>query len=120
MFASGQTKLSPHLQNLSGSQQVTVVVQYKQMPANPALLLQQVSGELKATLDSVLDLVVTVPASALPGLANDPNVIYISADRSLQAAATPASSQAIGLDYHRESINLPPGFCLTVLGGGWR
>src|SRR5947209_15624851 len=87
------TKLSPELQNYTGSVPVKVVVQYSQAPSlldlNGVLNL---GGQLLSTL-GLNDVVALLTGPQLLNLSNQSNVIYISPDRpvlNLLSNAAPA------------------------------
>jgi serine protease AprX len=116
-FASQTGKISSDLQGLNSTSQVNVIVQYQQAPAT--LQLQQVLN-LGGTLNLVLGLVKAVayriPVSAITQLAADPNVIYISPDRSL--GSTNNGNPNAVLDYHKETINLAAAQGAGLNGAG--
>src|SRR5581483_7860866 len=75
---------------------VRVIVQYAQPPASASLLNIPLLGGLLNQVLGILNAIVSIiPASTLPTLANDPNVLYISPDRPL----TPL------LDYSAQAVN---------------
>lgn len=115
------SKISPDLQGVSPSSSVRVIVQYAQPPAVTSStnsgLLSSVLGGVLNTVDGVAvgavnvifhvinAVVCTMPASQLQSLANDPNVVYISPDRSLAGQ----------LDYSAAAVNAS-----TAWGNGLR
>ncbi len=116
-FAGQTSKISSDLQGINSSGRVNVIVQYQQAPA--VLQLQQVlnlGGDLKLVLGLVKAVAYTIPVSALTQLAADPNVIYISPDRSL--SSTNNGNPNAVLDYHKETINLAAAQGAGLNGAG--
>ena len=67
------------------SQQVRVIVQYKQAPKTAALTrVQRLGGRMGHHLALVRGAAFTVPAGSLAALANDPEVAFVSVDHSLK------------------------------------
>jgi len=68
------------------SQQVRVIVQYKQAPKTAALTrVQRLGGRMGHHLALVRGAAFTVPAGSLAALANDPEVAFVSVDHCLKA-----------------------------------
>src|SRR5215510_3863898 len=81
-----QEKLSPDLANVDPQATVRVIVQFATPPtAQDRQRVLQLGGDLEADLDLVNAGLYSVPAVALKGLANNPNVVYISPDREVTA-----------------------------------
>ena len=67
------------------SQQVKVIVQYKQTPKTAALArVQNLGGRMGHHLGLVRGAAFTVPAGSLAALANDPEVDFVSVDHALK------------------------------------
>jgi len=67
------------------SQQVKVIVQYKQTPNSAALSrAQNLGGRVGHHLGLVRGAAFTVPAGSLQSLANDPEVEFVSLDHPLK------------------------------------
>jgi serine protease AprX len=83
-------KLAPELQNLRSEDSVDVIVQYRQVPteAHHRRILER-GGELKHTLDIIRGAHYSISASQLEVLSNDPDVEFVSPDRTLTATANP-------------------------------
>jgi serine protease AprX len=116
-FAGQTGKISSDLQGKNNSDQVDVIVQYKQAPS--ALQLQQVlslGGQLKLILGLVKAVTYRIPVSSIAQLAADPNVIYISPDRAL--SSTNNGNPTAVLDYHKETINLAAAQGAGLSGAG--
>ena len=112
---SAQEKSSRDLKNASG--QVDVIVQFNR-PLTVDLH-QKVSnhgGTLKRELGLVHSGVYTVPASAIPSLASDPDVAYISPDRPIHATGNTGGDWVN--DYHTDSINAPAAWAAGLSGSG--
>ena len=114
------SKLSPDLQGVDPNSNVRVIVQYSQSApvssqSNGGLLggllggvLGLVSGVVNGVLGLVNALVCTVPASSLQSLANNPNVVYISPDRSVAGQ----------LDYSAAAVNASAAWQANLTGAG--
>ncbi|MGH9613456.1 MAG: S8 family serine peptidase, partial [Bryobacteraceae bacterium] len=119
------SKISPDLLAMDPHAKVRVIVQYAKPPAPPAsggLLGLPILGGLVGSLESlpllggVLNLVFnvinavvcTVPVLSLPNIANDPNVTYISPDRSLAPL----------LDYSAAAVNASAAWHANLTGRG--
>jgi serine protease AprX len=97
-FASyGQSsKIAPDLAAADPHSVVTVIVQF----AGPAddsqeATIRRLGGTPQAELPLIEGKLVSIPANALNGLANNPNVVYISPDRQVEAT----------LDYANTTVN---------------
>ena len=90
-------KLSPDLQSVIGSKgMVTVNVQYRKYPSNGYLKGRQSGGAtLRWQLPTITAVTMTVPTSMLATLANEANVVYISADRPLGMTANPQTEEFV-------------------------
>jgi hypothetical protein len=86
-MSNGQTaKLSKDLQNVDPNAKVRVIIQWKNAPSdskNQTIL--NLGGVLGPVLGLVKSVVCTLTGSALQTLVNDPDVVYISPDRTLAA-----------------------------------
>ena len=82
---AGSPKMSKDLEGNNASDQVDVIVQFKQAPtARHHQKVLSRGGTLKHELGLVKSGAYTMPASALTDLAADPDVAYISPDRPVQ------------------------------------
>ena len=106
---AGSPKMSKGLEGKNASDQVDVIVQYKQAPTawHHEKVLSR-GGTLKQKLGLVKSGAYRVPASALAGLAADPDVAYISPDRPLQGT----------LDSAAPAVNAPYAWNLGYDGTG--
>jgi len=112
---AGNHKISKDLENKTGSNQVNVIVQFNQAPT--ARHHQKVfdrGGKINRNLGHFRGGAYSLPASAIADLANDPEVVYISPDRPLRGAST----SAISLDYHTDTINASSAAPLGLDGTG--
>ena len=115
-FASS-AKISTDLQGKNGTDQVDVIVQYNQVPtAEHHQKVFSRGGTLKRELGSFKGAAYSIPASALADLAGDPDVVYITPDRPLQAASS--TPQAPVNDYHIATINAPAAWADGLYGTG--
>jgi len=103
------SKISPDLQGIDPNSNVRVIVQYAQPPASASLLNIPLLGGLLNQVLGILNAIVSIiPASTLPTLANDPNVIYISPDRPLTSL----------LDYSAQAVNAGAAWHANRTGSG--
>ncbi|MFZ3266194.1 MAG: S8 family peptidase [Terriglobales bacterium] len=111
-------KLAPELQNRASRDSVDVIVQFHSpLNAKHHQMVASRGGRLKTELSVVKAAAYTVPAAALKALAQDPEVAYISPDRSLKGMAT-ATSSTVTLDYHADTANAPYAWGLGLDGSG--
>ena len=81
---AGSPKMAKDLEGKRPSDQVNVIVQFRQAPtAKHHQKVLNRGGKLKQELGLVKSGAYSLPASALAGLAADPDVAYISPDLSL-------------------------------------
>ena len=87
LVCAGQPrKLAPDLQGIDPGSTVSVIVQFATPPGAQELArIIQLGGVLITKLDLIQAAAYSLPASALAGLAKDPNVLYISPDREVTA-----------------------------------
>jgi serine protease AprX len=99
---ANNSKISPDLQALLGNSSTTVkvIVQYNSLPSVNLLL----GGVVKQVFSLINAVAGTVGVSDLVALSNQPNVSYISLDRSLVAS----------LDYSTNGVNAP-----VAWSSGW-
>jgi serine protease AprX len=109
------SKLARELVGQQASDQapVKVVIQFTAVPTQSHhQKIRGFGGALRRELRSVKGGAYTVPAWALPILAKDPAVAYISPDRPVAMTSTAA------LDYHNEAINTAVAAGLGYDGSG--
>ncbi len=97
-YASGKAasnKFSPDLLQRTGTNSmVTIIVQHHQMPSEAHLkTLKGRGAAIKSQFHTIHAVTMTVPASMLAELANDPNVKYITPDRHQKMAANPVTEE---------------------------
>src|SRR4051812_20585949 len=86
-WAGGRDKLSHELASVASNSQAKVIVQWKTAPDDAKhQKVKNHGGQLHSTLESIKAGVYSVPGSSLNALSNDPDVLYISADRPLRGA----------------------------------
>jgi serine protease AprX len=77
-------KLSPELKGRHSNNSVNVIVQFRTAPTTQhEIRVSRHGGWVKQHLGPVKGLLVSVPASRLAELSNDPDVAYISSDRPI-------------------------------------
>jgi serine protease AprX len=73
---------------------VTVIVQHRQMPSDAHLQAMHSRGAtIRSKFRHIRAVTMRVPVSMLAELANDPNVAYITPDRSQKMAANPVTEE---------------------------
>ncbi|MFY9646192.1 MAG: S8 family peptidase [Terriglobales bacterium] len=99
LSSSGEvkSKFAPELQQEPTGDEngmITVIVQHKQMPTSAHLKDMQGRGvNIQSKLHTIRAVVMHVPVSMLAELANDPNVSYISPDRTQKMTANPVTEE---------------------------
>src|SRR5208282_2270082 len=91
--AAATTKFSADLNDHVGQDgMVTVIVQHRQMPASAHLKEMQGRGAvIRSKFQSIHAVTMHIPASMVEELAKDPNVLYITPDRTQKMTANPAT-----------------------------
>ncbi len=103
---AGSPRIAKDLGGKRPSDLIDVIVEFRQAPtARHHQKVTSKGGTLKNTLDLVIAGSYSVPASAIPALAADPDVVYISPDRPLYS--TNDGSPTAVLDHHTDSVNAP-------------
>src|SRR4051812_42294667 len=98
-------KIAQDLANVNANSKVDVIVQFKTPPDNQQRArVNQLGGTVQADLGLINGMLISVPANALEGLANNPNVVYISPDRQVNAT----------LDYANPTVGAQVAFA-----NGW-
>src|ERR1700722_15744460 len=98
-----QSKLAPDLEARDPEKTVNVIVQYKTRPQQrhiDAVLAK--GGHHLRTFNVVKGAVYSIATKELAGLANDPDVAYISPDRAVNAASN--SFNQVSPDYKLQAI----------------
>ncbi len=81
-------------QRVDANGMVTVIVQHRQMPSNAHLKGMQGRGAtIKSKFRTVRAVTMRVPVSMLAELAKDPNVTYITPDRTQKMTANPLTEE---------------------------
>jgi len=81
-------------QRVDANGMVTVIVQHRRMPSNAHLKGMQGRGAtIKSTFHTIRAVTMRVPASMLAELANDPNVAYVTPDRTQKMTANPTTEE---------------------------
>jgi serine protease AprX len=90
-----RSKFSSDFRSGSGANSmVTVIVQHRQMPTNAHLRDMQGRGAtIRSQFRTIRAVTMRVPASMLAELANDPNVSYITPDRTQKMTSNPVTEQ---------------------------
>ena len=117
------TRLSPELsalirQGRQGQEPLQVIVQFRKSPSTSQLQkLTNLGGVHKQRLNAILGGVFSLPVTALRALANDPDVAYISPNRSLSGAADYAEA-TVGADVAQRSGLDGTGIAVAVIDSG--
>jgi len=91
-------KFSADLQQRAAAKHgmVTVIVQHRQMPTRAHLKAMQNRGAtIKSKLHTIRAVTMRVPVSMLAELAKDPNVAYITPDRTQKMTANPQTEEFV-------------------------
>src|SRR5271169_6993823 len=81
-------------QRVDANGMVTVIVQHRLMPSNTHLKGMQGRGAtIKSKFHTIRAVTMRVPISMLAELANDPNVAYITPDRTQKMTANPTTEE---------------------------
>jgi serine protease AprX len=106
-------KLSKDLQRQSSGQWVNVIVQYRVPPtrARLATIVAKGGGSLQQNLPVINGGAFAVKASSLAALARDPNVAYISLDRTVRATG-------LSTDYYDQAVFAPYAWSKNLDGSG--
>src|SRR5215469_3217884 len=89
-------KIAPDLGGADPQSIISVIVQFSGPPDGTTDgIVRQLGGQEEADLPLIQGKLISIPARALTGLANNPNVKYISPDRPVQAT----------LDYANITVN---------------
>ena len=105
LASAGSPKMAKDLSGKKGSAQVDVIVQFTQSPtARHHQKVLSKGGTLKNALGLVNGGSYSVPASALAALAADPDVAYISPDRSVASTGSAVDTNAVP-DYYLLTLN---------------
>src|SRR6266436_4995827 len=99
-------KVAPDLVDVDPHSIVSVIVQFAGPPDD--VQIRRLGGVHVANLDPIPAHLYTVPARALDALANNPNVVYISPDRQVEAT----------LDYANPTAEAPMAFASGWNGTG--
>jgi len=76
-------------QRVSASGMVTVIVQYRQMPASAHLKTMRDGGAtIKSQLHTIRAVTMRIPVSMLPELESNPNVAYVTPDRPVSLTSS--------------------------------
>jgi serine protease AprX len=118
-LCSGRSnKLSSDLETTTDSGNVDVIVQFAERPSNQQHgNIERRGGKLKAELDVISSAVYSVPASALEDLASDPDVLYITPDRPVQAMLDYANATTGALLAAGSSLN-GTGIGIAIIDSG--
>jgi serine protease AprX len=106
-------KLARELQNVSDDQSLDVIVQYRVPPHSAHFdRVKNRGGVLKKDLRGAIQgAVFHIPASLLAVLANDPDVAYVTPDRTL-------SMFAITTDFYDQAVLAPYAWSAGLDGSG--
>ena len=111
-------KLSPDLQSVSPDETVNVIVQFKQpLTERHHQTVVNRGGRLRAPLHAIKAGAYSMPAARLRDLANDPDVAYMSPDRSVQPyldLAGSATNAALEFQYGMDGS----GITVAIIDSG--
>ncbi|MBL8292325.1 MAG: hypothetical protein JNN08_10845, partial [Bryobacterales bacterium] len=82
---AGHPKIAKDLEKADGKSTVDVIIRYRVMPGDrQRQKVVEKGGTAKLSLDVIKGAAYSVPVDQLVGLADDPDVAYISRDHDLQ------------------------------------
>jgi serine protease AprX len=109
---AAQRKISTDLKRESSLARVNVIVQYRVPPtATDLAKIAAKGGRLQQNLPAINAGVFTVKGSSLKALTKDPNVVYISPDRTVWATATVT-------DFYDQAVLAPYAWSKNLTGSG--
>lgn len=114
-------KFSRDLQQRGGNGMVTVIVQFRAMPATASFKSMLTGGgAIKSRLHAIRAVTMRVPVSMLARLANDPNVAYITPDRPVNlTSVNEAYTTAVEADVAAAQFGLDgTGVGVAVIDSG--
>jgi serine protease AprX len=105
-------RISKDLKKQSSREWVNVIVQYRVMPTqtNFARVMSR-GGSLQHNLTTINAVAFTVKGSSLKALTKDPDVVYVSPDRSVWATAT-------ATDFYDQAVLAPYAWSRNLTGRG--
>ena len=119
MAWAGSEKLSSELKTKNSGPDLDVIVQYKSVPTDTQ---HQSVGKRGGKLLDKMDLIkaghYTVPAAALTTLANDPNVTFISPNRSLRGTMDIPAAAVNTAAAATQGLNEDTGIGVAVIDSG--
>ena len=99
MSYGAHPKIARDLEQVDPQSTVDVIVQYRQIPGEAQhQRIRAMGGRHKMTLDSVKGGVHSVRAGTLAEIAADPDVVYISPDRAINASSFEYAPPAVNAD----------------------
>ena len=118
VLAAGHRRHAPELDQFEPGSTVDVIVQYAHTPTerHHSKVLGR-GGRLHASLELVNSAHYTIPAGAVQALADDPEVVYISPNRTVRASADTAAP-LIGADVALRNGYLGSGVGIAILDSG--
>ena len=113
-------KLSSELQSFQQSTElVNIVVQYDKIPTTSYHRhVMHYGGSQTQQIQNLTFGTYRVPGFALPWIVKDPEVVHVSLDRPLTTSTTTNGAAYAGLDYHRETLDIPSTSKLDGTGVG--
>ena len=115
---AGDLKLSPELVNLNADAMVNVIAQFRVPPTEAHhQRIVQGGGMLKRALDLINGALYSVPAGELERISSDPDITYITADRSVRAMEDHKTS-AVYADIARQNGYDGTGVTIAFLDSG--
>ncbi len=112
------TKLVPELRNQPTGNPVNVIVQFNILPTDRERSeIRRFGGSVRASLQIVQGLEVSLPANRLAALSGESDVIYISSDRNLRGFLT-NSAPAVNAPYAWSQSLEGSGISVAVFDSG--
>src|SRR4029077_9298363 len=115
---AGRAKLSKDLEGKQPSDQLNVIVQFRNLPtAKQHNAVLKRGGNLHRELTLMHSGAYSIPASALADLEANPDVAYVSVDRPLSSTASVSTSAPV-VDHHTEAIQAAAAWARGLDGTG--
>src|ERR1700675_2536740 len=119
LVGSETHKHSPELEGLNPQSTVDVIVQFKETPGpSHHQKVRNHGGSLRSELHLVRGAAYTIPASSIEALSTDPDVVYVSPDRTVKGSLD-LTTQAVNANQVWQQFGLDgSGIGVAVIDSG--
>jgi serine protease AprX len=116
---AANAKLSPELQAAKTAEPVEVIVQYQVVPTEAHhARVRALGGKLNHKMDFIKGAHYTISKSALAALANDPDVAYITPNRSIKAMFDQITDGTVHSDWANSTGQTGAGIGVAIIDSG--